>query len=263
MTRDEIVRILVPARAIHARSPFVRRLQEWPRGYPGDFETVEYICHGENQAPRGTLEHHCEAYSLNLPIAQQHRNKIHHQAALIMRTLFAKPSASRILALACGSCPDFELLQPHLGAMAGEIVLNDSDPAALAFASSILESIASRCTFVQGNALKVARRLEQTGPFDLVLAGGLFDYLPDKHAVYLIENVYRGLLAPGGTFFFTNIATNNPYRSLIEYLGDWFLIERSAADIQALCLNAGVPDEAISMRRDETRLTHLIEVTKK
>ena len=30
-------------RALHARSPFVARLQAWPRGYAGDFETVEYI----------------------------------------------------------------------------------------------------------------------------------------------------------------------------------------------------------------------------
>ncbi|HUP62129.1 MAG TPA: class I SAM-dependent methyltransferase [Thermoanaerobaculia bacterium] len=262
MSRTEIVEVLAPVRAIHARSPFVRRLQEWPRGYPGDFETVEYICDSENRAPRGTVEYHCESYSLNLPIAQQHRNKVRHQAARIMRTLFARPAASRVLALACGSCPDFELIQPHLASLAGEIYLNDSDPAAIAFAESTFDSVASRCRFVLGNALKVARKMEQIGSFDLVIAGGLFDYLPEKHAVYLIENVYRGLLAPGGTFFFTNIAHGNPWRSLIEYLGDWFLIERTEEDIRALCEAASVPREAVSIRRDETGLALLIEVTR-
>ena len=31
------------ARIAHARSPFVKRLQIWPRGYPGNFETIEYL----------------------------------------------------------------------------------------------------------------------------------------------------------------------------------------------------------------------------
>src|SRR5688500_2305966 len=64
MARSEIVEILRPVRAIHARSPFVARLQQWPRGYPGDFETVEYIWHAQNRAPRNTIDYHCESYSL-------------------------------------------------------------------------------------------------------------------------------------------------------------------------------------------------------
>src|SRR4051812_12339517 len=36
MDRASIVELLEPARAIHARAPFVRRLQDWPRGYTGD-----------------------------------------------------------------------------------------------------------------------------------------------------------------------------------------------------------------------------------
>jgi hypothetical protein len=263
MTRAEIVEILTPARAIHARAPFVRRLQEWPRRYPGDFETVEYIWHAENRAPRGTVEYHCEAYSLNLPIAQQHRNKVRHQAARIRRTMLAKPKGSRVLALASGSCPDFELLAPYLPSMAGDIYLNDSDAEALEFSAPVFAAVRERTHTVQGNALKVARKMEQIGRFDLVLAGGLFDYLPEKHAVYLIENVYRGLLEEGGTFFFTNIARSNPYRSLIEYLGDWFLIERSEEDIYALCECAGVPRDAISIRREETGLAVLVEVTRR
>ena len=262
MSRAEIVDILGPVRAIHARSPFVSRLQQWPRGYPGDFETVEYIWHAENRARRGTIEYFCEAYSLNLPIAQQHRNKVRHQAARILKTMLDAPRKSRILALASGSCPDFEMLQPQLESLAGEIYLNDSDENALAFSAPVFAPISDRCQTIQGNALKVARKMERMGGFDLVLAGGLFDYLPEKHAAYLIENVYHGLLGAGGTFYFTNIADGNPYRSLIEYLGDWFLIERSVEDVRDLCTRANVPDECVSIRRDETGLALLVEVTK-
>lgn len=34
-TRSEIQRVMHPARLIHAESPFVARLQSWPRGYAG------------------------------------------------------------------------------------------------------------------------------------------------------------------------------------------------------------------------------------
>ena len=261
LSRDEIVAMLGPVREIHARSPFVQRLQEWPRGYPGDFETVEYICSARNRATPGTIESVCEAYSLNLPIAQQHRNKVRHQAARILATMMEKPGQSRIFTLACGSCPDFRQLQPLLERYAGEIVLNDSDDAALSYVAPIFAAVEERVRFAQGNALKVAKRMEREGKFDLVLAGGLFDYLGDRHATYLIETVYHGLLADGGTFFFTNIARGNPYRSLIEHFGDWFLLERSEDDIRKLCVDARVPEDAVQMRRDETGLAVLVEIT--
>jgi len=258
-TRDEIVDVLRPVRDIHARSPFVARLQQWPRGYPGDFETVEYICRGENAAPESTLERHCEAYSLNFPIAQQHRNKVWHQSRQIVDAVLQNDRA-RILALACGGCPDVRKALPLLRRTAAELHLNDADPEALAFASRQLAPIVDRCTFLPGNALKIARRLRGGGvPFDLVLAGGLFDYLPDRHAGYLLEQIYA-LLAPGGVLFFTNIAEGNPYRPLIEYVGDWFLIERTRDMLFELAEVAGVPPGAVRVARDESGLAFLIEV---
>jgi extracellular factor (EF) 3-hydroxypalmitic acid methyl ester biosynthesis protein len=258
LDRAAILEMVEPARAIAARSPFVRRLQTWPRGYPGDFETVEYIMSGRNRAVAGTIEHACESYSLQLPIAQQHRNKVQHQARRLLRTMVEQPGRSRILTLASGSVPDFASIAPLLPSLAGEVWLNDADHDALDVAGGVLESIGSRCHLVQGNALKVARRLQ--GPFDLVLAGGLFDYLPDRAATYLIQTIYHRLLRTGGTFFFTNIARGNPYRCLIEYIGDWQLIERSDEEVLRLCADADVPAGAVSMRYDETGLALLIEV---
>jgi len=257
-TREEIVDVLAPVRDIHARSPFVSRLQRWPRGYPGDFETVESICSGENAAPESTLERHCEAYSLNFPIAQQHRNKVWHQSRKIADAVLQNDRA-RILALACGGCPDVRKVLPLLRRSDAELYLNDADPDALAFAAAQLAPIVDRCTFLPGNALKIARRLRGGPRFDLILAGGLFDYLPDRHASYLLEQAHAQL-APGGSIFFTNIAAKNPYRTLIEYVGDWMLIERTAGEILALTDAAGIAPEAVRIGRDESGLAFLIEV---
>ena len=263
MSRDEIVAILAPVREVHARSPFVRRLQEWPRSYPGDFETVEYICRGENRAEVGTLAYECERYALSSPIAQQHRNKVAHQASRLLHAMAARPRASRVASIACGSCPDLRMLLPHLPSLAGEVYLNDSDADALDYSRRMLGSVAESFRFVQANALRVASRLAGAGPFDLVLAGGLFDYLPERHAVFLIGSVYERLLGEGGTFFFTNIAAGNPYRVLVEYFGDWFLIERSEEEMVRYCVAAGVPRENVRVSRDESGLALLLEVTKR
>jgi extracellular factor (EF) 3-hydroxypalmitic acid methyl ester biosynthesis protein len=260
LTRDEIVAVLDPVRRVHARSPFVARLQQWPRGYPGDFETVEYLCSGKNRAEEGTLARSCEAYALSRAIAQQHRNKVQHQAARIMRTMLANPRQTRIASLACGSCPDLRSIADHLPSLAGEIWLNDGDPAALEFSAAAVRGVRERCRFRPGDVLSVARGLPR-GAFDLVLAGGLYDYLDARKAALLLRIVY-GLLAPGGTFFFTNIAEGNPYRPLIEYFGDWKLIERSDEDVLALCESAGIPRSNVTIGREETGLALLIEVMK-
>lgn len=260
MTRDSIVASLAAARRIHSHSPFVRRLQDWPRGYPGDFETVAQIVRGPVAAAQQTLAATCEAYSLNFPIAQQHRNKIHHQSQRLLSTMIRRPRTNRILTLACGGVPDFELIEPYLADFAGELWLNDIDAGALDRAAEVLHSVADRSHFIKGNGILMAGSFP--GPFDLVLAGGLFDYLETPHAIRLIRTIFHDKLLPGGSFFFTNIASGNPFRCLIEYMGDWRLIERSEEDVLALCRRARVPAEAVSIRTDETGLALLIDVTK-
>ena len=222
LTRDEILEVLDPVRRIHARSP--------------------------------------EAYALSRAIAQQHRNKVHHQATRIMRTLLSNPGNTRIASLACGSCPDLRAIADHLPALAGELWLNDIDDGAIEFSAAALKPIRERCHFRRGDALSVARNL-QRGAFDLVLAGGLFDYLEPRPATVLLKIAYN-LLSPGGTFFFTNIAEGNPYRPLIEYFGNWRLIERSREDILEFCDAAGIPRSNVTIRREETGLALLIEVAK-
>jgi SAM-dependent methyltransferase len=179
-----------------------------------------------------------------------------------MRTLLERPGTARIFSIACGSCPDLRSIVAHLPALLGELWLNDGDPDALDFSMRTLASVRDRCQIHPGNVLKVVRKAVQAGEtFDLVLAGGLFDYLPEKPAVYLIEHAYS-LLRPGGVLYFTNIAKGNPYRPLIEYFGDWFLIERTEEDLYAYRYRVGIPRRAVSITRDETGLALLVEVTK-
>jgi hypothetical protein len=85
-----------------------------------------------------------------------------------------------------------------------------------------------------GNVLRTAAQLAADhGPFDLVLAGGLVDYLEERFARALIRTALSRLSRPGGTCYFSNIATPNPYAALMTHIGRWNLVERTPADIEA------------------------------
>lgn len=259
---QEIKKHLTPARLIHHRSAFVSRAQDWPRGYAGDFETIEYLCDGTNRVSAVDAVGHCiEDYTLKARICEQHRIKVLLQADIMFGYCLSKKGA-RILSIGCGGARDLRLIADLLHDKEAEFVLCDSDAAALELARAELSSLGERCTFVHGKVPRVTNRLKALGKFDLVVAGGLFDYLPDRWIELMVGEIWRHLLRAEGTLFFTNIAVNNPYRIWMEYLADWSLIERSEDDIERLCRNAGVEDGAVTVIRDGTKLTLIAKVLK-
>ena len=110
---------------------FVRRAQAWPRGYPADFETIEQLVSHANHAPEGTVAWLIESYCLGSPFAQQHRNRVAHQAALITDAVLRPGPPPRVLLIAAGAAPDLRLVSPQIAGHGCRFVLNDHDPAAL------------------------------------------------------------------------------------------------------------------------------------
>ena len=257
LTRLELLPLLDGVRALHAASPFVRRLQTWPRGYPGDFETVEWLCDARNHAEPGTVAWAIEQCALQSPLAQQHRNKVGLQARAVLGTLVDKPTA-RIVSIGCGGCRDLSLIQAYVPQGHGAFTLVDADGGALDFARERLDRLDGRCTFVQGRVPRALAKLRAGGPVDLVVAGGLFDYLPDRWAVATLAAA-RELLGPGGRVFLSNIAAGNPFRPWIEYLADWWLIERQESDLLRLLGQAGFDAARTRVTRDSSGLALMAE----
>lgn len=256
--RAALLPLLARLRDLNARSPFVHRLQTWPRGYPGDFETVEWICDARNRATPGSLGWAIEECSLQSPVAQQHRNKVSVQADTVHRTITARPAA-RILSIGCGGCRDLRLVIDRTPIGAAEFVLVDADSDALRFAADRLTMVGRQCHYVAGRVPRVLRQVQRWGPFDLVVAGGLFDYLPDRWAVQTLRGIHH-VLQPGGRLLFSNMATGNPFRPWIEYLAEWFLIERTAADLRTLLDASGFDGLGADVTSETTGLAHLVNV---
>jgi extracellular factor (EF) 3-hydroxypalmitic acid methyl ester biosynthesis protein len=259
--KDKIVNIIKPVRDLHQQSPFLKRCQDWSRGYAGDFETIEYLCNVENKALEGTVAYYIEDYALKCLVAQQHRNKVRHQANLIQETILKKSDQTNILSIASGSNRDLSLISDYLAAEPVTLVLNDIEEEALEFSQSRLKSLAEKCHYVPGNVFRKINRLKKIGPYDLVMIGGLFDYLTDKQIVFLLKQIADELLAEKGKIFFTNISSKNPYKAWMEYLANWVLIERTETDIVNLLGGVdSLQNKTIKIQRDQTGLTLLVEI---
>ena len=258
---DCIKSALAPSRKAFAESVFMKRCQQWPRGYPGDFETIEYLAGAVNRSDPESIGWYFEQILLQSPATRQHRNKLNRQTVEIVNGIKRRPDA-RIFSLACGGCLDWIPVLPDLVGFAGEIVLNDCEPAALELAESRFSAVTRRYRLVPGNILRVARHLADLSGFDLTIAGGLFDYLSDRAVVSLLRTIHGRLLAPNGVQLFTNMAEGNPWRTLMQYGSDWPIIERSEALIRGLCAEAGIGASEVEMTRDGTGLALLVRVVR-
>ena len=255
--KDAIRDQLAEVREIHRQSPFFVRTQDWPRGYAGDYETIEYIVKGENKSPKHSLGYYLEAIILNSPIVQQHRNKVQHQAHLILdKALDIK--GAKVLSIGCGSSADLRSIQKVLKNTDISITLFDMDEGALSYSAEKLDQMKDQCNLIQGNLLRLVKKIEEQ--FDLIIIGGVFDYLNDKTIISLLDKIYNENLRPGGEIFFTNIASGNPYRSWMEYCFDWELIERSERNIRSIYDTASMPNSSLSVIREETGLTFLAKI---
>lgn len=260
---EHVRSLLNPLWTLFGQSPFLNRIQNWPRGYPGDFETIEYLMAGLNTCNSHSTPFFVEEYFLRSATAQQHAHKLRFQRNAFVRTITEKPRGYRILSIASGSSLDLRECLFELEHVDGQIVLNDQDAMALEMASKTLGKHAEKITFQIGNALRfVARHRKEEHQYDLVVAGGLFDYLSDSTIEHLLRILYLDLLRAEGRIVFTNMAKGNPLRPLMEYTANWHLIERNDDDYKRLVNNAVGSHASIQIERDVTGLSLLMTLQK-
>lgn len=249
---DTLRDLTARARTFCRASRTLAHAQDWPRGYAGDFEMVERLVEAVPAGEPGSLAHALDALVLQLPIVEQHRNKVRWQANLVKGLRDAATGPLRVLSIACGGSRDLASLEPR-GLADLAIVLADFDGDALALSEGRLRPHASNVVTVRGNVLRELVRLQALGPYDAVVIGGLLDYIPERAARLLVTRAAR-MVRGGGVLGLTNIAAGNPFRHMLELLTNWTLLEREASEISALF--AGLAG-TLTLERDATGLTWL------
>ena len=127
------------------------------------------------------------------------------------------------------------------------VTLLDVDGEAMDLAAQRLsvEIDRSQMTIVQSNIFRLAERPSLAAHLqgcDLILCTGLFDYLPQATAASMLGGFWQRL-APGGAAFVFNFAPHNPTRAYMEWIGNWYLLYRNAAELAALAAAADISRE--------------------
>ncbi len=233
-------------------SPLLKRTRTWPQGYPGDYLTLEMI-YANVQSGDG-IAADLDRYCLSRTLAVAVRSRLRMLTELLGERRLNESSGARWLNLACGPCRELLTLPDDHGDRTLYCV--DTDPQALDYARALLGSKAiGRLVFLNENAFRFAnpkRNVERFGQFTTIYSAGLFDYIASDKLSRLIAGLYDSL-APGGMLI-------APFKDKFRYetfdyhwLAKWdFFFQRSEADFRRVLAEAGISDEAITLRRDES-----------
>ena len=209
-----------------------------PRGYAGDFLTIEWMYENTPQGV-GRLGPLMDRCFLNAAAARAVQNRRGLLAEHIREARQrAEGRTAHITSMACGPAAElfdvYETLQDPATLKASLI---DIDLQALAFVSDRADKLKLRryMELINGNLVYLAtgRQKLKLSDQDLVYSIGLIDYFSDKFVIALLNYIHT-LLRPGGKVVLGNFHPNNPDKVLMDYILDWKLIHRTEEDMNRL-----------------------------
>jgi hypothetical protein len=220
-----------------------------PRGYAGDYELLARLWNRTCEPqPLGAA---FDRFFQRQAAVEAVRNRIEQSAAALAdHCLAADRPAYRVVSI--GSGPAIELVElarmlPAERRQRLEFVLLDLDEEALESARASLATYLrpEQIALHRENLFRLAT-LKRLGPLveraDAIVCLGLFDYLADEPAAGLLRMIWQALAA-GGLALVGNFAPHCPTRAYMEWIGNWYLIYRTADQLRQLAASAGLPDE--------------------
>lgn len=237
------------------------RFYSKPRGYAGDFMTIELIYQNRPDGSQriGPL---MDYFFLETPAAKAVRNRRGLLAREIGRTCESRASGPvRICTLACGPAAEvFDVLASRPWGERLQATLVDIDAQALEFVrnKATQMGLLDRLRLVEGNLVYLAagrQKIPDLAPQDLVYSIGLIDYFNDKWVVHLLDYIHS-LLRPGGRVILGNFHSANSTKAFMDHVLDWKLVHRTEEDMHRLfarsrfargCTNIWFEEERVNL----------------
>ncbi|MFT7622403.1 MAG: extracellular factor (EF) 3-hydroxypalmitic acid methyl ester biosynthesis protein [Myxococcota bacterium] len=230
--------------------PMHRRAFEKPLGYAGDYRlmTFYFVEELEGQGWFGELLHYTsQRYALGHTVRAREKT---------MRDAVARAvsgGATRILSLASGPALELERYLWSVDSLPNPltITLVDQDEEALDYANERLRRclverhrgrlpVELNCMhFSVKQLLKPQTDAEREvaseilSQQDLIYSAGLFDYLPEKVAGYLLSRLWT-MVRPGGRLLIGNLERVPQTAWMMEYVLGWNLLYRTPNDMMRL-----------------------------
>ena len=242
--------------ALFMLSQMARRSYLKPRGYPGDFLTIDLIYRDipQGYGPLGAL---LDRWCLDMHVARAVKNR-RKLVSNVIRDVAEEHRASvpvQVMSLACGPCRevlDFLAEPAHPPIRFTGI---DIDREAVGYATVLAASqgVSRHCTFVWDNVVHMSQGRGKTvfPPQHLIYSIGLIDYLPERLVVQLLNWMHNTLL-PGGTAIVGNFDRGHPDKFFMNHILHWKLHLRSAEELRALFARSSFGDSPVEIRTEAT-----------
>ncbi|MBN2452745.1 MAG: class I SAM-dependent methyltransferase [Candidatus Omnitrophica bacterium] len=253
------------------KSQIMKRGFDKPRGYPGDYETLEVIYDKKTFSPETELGYYFDGYFLDNPYAEAVRNRKDTLRGILLDLLKHKKDDTKVLNLACGSCRELvELYKYDKDVLLGKSVTFsclDWDEHALNFSKESLKNLPSnvKMNFIKEDVMKFVRGteyFETNGEQDLIYSIGLADYLPDRILKNMIKNSFKGL-KKNGNFIIAHKDKEIAFSHLPpEWFCDWVFISRNERDMLKIVNDAGLENFSYDIKREISGQIFFITITK-
>jgi len=213
------------------------RLYAKPRGYAGDYQTIDMI-YDHKPAGVGPVGARVDACVLDLPAIKAIRNRRHLLAAEILSSYRSAAKEFHIASLACGPAREiFDVFEKAADKERLTVSCIDVDREALTRIGAQVErhALGEQMRTLQANVIQLAtgRQELELAPQDLIYAMNFIDYLSDELAIALIDWTYDKL-RPGGRAILGNFHPRNPTRGFMDQVLDWHLTHRDEAEMNRL-----------------------------
>lgn len=216
-------------------SDIIRRNIDIPRGYHGDYETMEMMYRNgfEGTSARGQLLHKIVVDGRECDSV---RNRKQYLESRIIEFVDKCYGPASLCSLAAGPAAELRGLPESTLRKIGKVVLIDQDEEALAYALGKLPNcLQSVCEPIAASVADVVFRKVAaccSPQFDYVYSAGLFDYLDAPTSKLLIRRAIQ-MLQPSGTLEVGNFSIW-PAAFFADMSCGWKLILRSEKEMLAL-----------------------------
>ena len=239
-------------------SRLVDRCYTKPRGYAGDFETINMIYQNE-VAGDGRIGPLIDRWVLAQSAATAVRQRRGTLKNHIARIKAAQPAAApvNITSLAVG--PGREFFDALESDKDRNLFITgvDIDPESLNFVAARAAEldVSNRLRLIQGNIIRMARGKQavEIPQQHMVYSVGLMDYLEDAIVVTCIDWMFDMLL-PGGEVIIGNFDGENPDKAVQDYIMEWVLIHRSPDELRELFARSKFGNRPVEVLSDTTKV---------
>jgi len=224
--RDQILPLFM-------KSDFLRRCRTQPRGYAGDFQTIQmmYDCVPSGADSFGVA---VDAWAMNQPCVRAVRNRRHLVRSLLEKVAPEFRNEAHVVSLGCGPAAEvFDLASMN----DFSFTLIDIDDDAIAYLQKRIVSngMADRVTAVRANIVRMMFRdnVQYPTPPAVFYSLGVIDYFDDEMVVRMLDYIHAKL-APGGLAFLGNFKPAHPNAAFFQHALNWPLKLRSTEDLRRL-----------------------------